>query len=210
MIRSQLGKYCIVPADTPADGMVNLGVLLKIRNRIPCDCASGAIWNRWLTTRKTGGAGGAGRRSGSKRRSEMGAEKMFDYLESNVSGAIRVTDREEVKGGGLPARAGPVVFEERSKQSAGVSNAFTALLAAGGGGKVSREPGNSEDGWMEAPEDLRLATDMFVAPDCRAVDGTEHSRRIAVRLPAWRQGIAARAAGAGGESGDRRRTIVTR
>ena len=27
---------------------------------------------------------------------EMGAEKLFEYLESNLSGAIRMTDREEV------------------------------------------------------------------------------------------------------------------
>src|SRR5580704_19522796 len=94
-MQSQFGKYCIVTADTPADGMVKIGVLLQdpesdsLRLRFRRDLDSLAEEEDLDVLRTLGD-------DLTQKARDMGAEKLFEYLESNLSGAVRVTDREEV------------------------------------------------------------------------------------------------------------------
>ena len=95
-MQSQFGKYCIVTADTPADGMVKIGVLLQdpesdsLRLRFRRDLESLAEEEEDLDVLRTLGD------DLTQKAREMGAEKLFEYLESKSWGTIRVTDREEV------------------------------------------------------------------------------------------------------------------
>ena len=143
---------------------MNLGVLLE-------DPADGCVAPAFPP-----GSGVAGGRRGSGRAEraladdlaqkahEMGAEKLFEYLEDTLSGAIRITDREEVLVEDFDRTLGPAVSEERPEQRAGVPHASAALFAARprpeSFSKIRR---SQQEGWIETPEDLRLAPDMFVA-----------------------------------------------
>jgi phage repressor protein C with HTH and peptisase S24 domain len=94
---------------------------------------------------------------------EMGAAKLFEYLESTLSGAIRITDREEIQvedfGRALNrlylAHVQSNVIEFRTHLPR-----YSLKAAAG----VALENAEVEAlGWIETPEDLRLSADMFVA-----------------------------------------------
>jgi len=88
------GKYCVVEADTPEHGTVKLGILLQdpqadlLRLRFRRDLQS--LTNEDLDVLSALADDVA------QKAQELGAEKLFEYLEGTLSGAIRITDREEV------------------------------------------------------------------------------------------------------------------
>src|SRR5580693_5477873 len=94
--QTRIGRFSIVQAETPEQGLVNLGVLLEdpesdsLRLRSRRDLESLDAEEEDLDVLRALGDDLA------QKAQEMGAEKLFEYLESNLSGAIRVTDREEV------------------------------------------------------------------------------------------------------------------
>lgn len=157
------GRYSVVQAETREQGLVNIGVLLEeppsdfLRLRFRRDLQSliEDEEDREVLEELAEDLAGKAR--------EMGAEKLFEYLESSLSSAIRVTDRAEVL----------VEDSERALDRLYLKNVQSNVLefrthlpryslrAAAGKFLDNREI--SEDGWVEAPEDLRLSTDMFVA-----------------------------------------------
>ncbi len=69
---------------------------------------------------------------------EMGAEKLFEYLESNLSGAIRVTDREQVLVEDFERALDRLYLKNVPQQRAGIPHSSSEIFAAGCGGKISR------------------------------------------------------------------------
>src|SRR5580658_8481382 len=94
-LETRLGKYCVVEADTPEQGTVRLGILLQdpqadsLRLRFRRDLES-------LVEAEDLDVSAALADDLAQKAHELGAEKLFKYLEDTLSGAIRVTDREEV------------------------------------------------------------------------------------------------------------------
>jgi SOS-response transcriptional repressor LexA len=157
------GRYAVLQAETPQQGLVNIGVLLqeprsdslRLRFRRDLDSLVDDAEDREVLEALAGDLAGKAQ--------ELGAEKLFEYLESSLSGAIRLTDREEV----LVEDAGRAL--DRLYLQNVQSNVLKfrthlplySLRAAAG--KFLENQEISEEGWVEAPEDLRLGTDMFVA-----------------------------------------------
>jgi SOS-response transcriptional repressor LexA len=162
-VSTQLGRYSIVQADLPQHGLVNLGVLLEdpqsdslhLRFRRDMDLLVAEEDLDVLRALADDLAGKA---------SEMGAEKLFEYLEATLSGTLRVTDREPV----LVEDFGRSV--ERLYRQHVQSNVVPfkthlprySLRAAAG--KFLDNEEIVEEGWVEAPAEMqRLYPDMFVA-----------------------------------------------
>ena len=73
---------------------------------------------------------------------EMGAEKLFEYLESNLSGAIRVTDREEVLVEDFARALDRLYLKNVQSNVLEFRTHLPRYSLAGGGRKISREPGD--------------------------------------------------------------------
>jgi phage repressor protein C with HTH and peptisase S24 domain len=94
---------------------------------------------------------------------EMGAEKLFEYLESNLSGAIRMTDREEVVAEDFPRALDRLYRQNVQSNVLEFRTHLPRYSLRAAAGKFLENQEIAEDGWVEAPEDLRVTTDMFVA-----------------------------------------------
>lgn len=94
---------------------------------------------------------------------EMGAAQLFRYLEDNLSNALRITDREPVLVDNFD-RALERLY--RTHVQAKVLRFKThlprySLEVAAGPFRENRQI--EEEGWIEAPENLTLTEDLFVA-----------------------------------------------
>jgi SOS-response transcriptional repressor LexA len=161
-LQPQTGRYSIVQADVPGHGLVNLGVLLQ-------DPQSDALHLRFrrdldsLVEEEDLEVLDGLSDDLSRKASELGAEKLFEYLESTLSASIRVTDREQV----LVDDFGRAVDRLYRKYVPSKVLEFRTHLPRYSlqvaAGKFLENDEVTEQGWIEAPQDLRLAPEMFVA-----------------------------------------------
>ncbi|HEV8042506.1 MAG TPA: S24 family peptidase [Bryobacteraceae bacterium] len=92
---TRLGKYSILQAELPGQGLVNLGVLLEdtqadsLRLRLRRDL-------EFLVSEDELDYFEALAEDLSRKADELGSEKLFAYLEDTLSGTLRITDRETV------------------------------------------------------------------------------------------------------------------
>ena len=93
----------------------------------------------------------------------MGAEKLFEYLESNLSNAIRITDREEVLVDDFDRAVDRLYRKNVQSNVLEFRTHLPKYSLRAAAGKFLENAEISEDGWVEAPEDLRLTPGMFVA-----------------------------------------------
>jgi SOS-response transcriptional repressor LexA len=162
MLQTRSGRYSIVRAELPGHGVVNLGVLLE-------DLQSDALYLRFRRDLDSlvdeedlevleGLADDLARKSG-----ELGAEKLFEYLEGTLSTSIRVTDREQVLVEDF-SRALDRLYRQHVPSTVLEFRThlprYSLQVAAG---KFLENDEVTEQGWIEAPQDLRLGPDMFVA-----------------------------------------------
>ncbi len=164
--QTRAARFSVVQAETPERGLVNIGVLLE-------DPETDALWLRCRrdldSLLEDGGdeedkevLGALAEDLAAKAR-EMGAAKLFEYLESTLSGAIRITDREEIQAEDFPRALNRLYLQNVQSNVLEFRTHLPrySLKAAAG---VALENAEVEAlGWIETPEDLRLSTDMFVA-----------------------------------------------
>ncbi len=161
-IQTRRGAFSIVQAELPGQGLVNLGVLLQdpdsdellLRFRRDLDTLADEEDLEVLEALAD---------DLSAKAREMGAGRLFEYLESTLAGAVRITDRE------------PVMIEDFSRAldrlyrrniQSKVLEFRThlprySLQVAAGPFLENREV--TEEDWIETPEGLRLEEGMFVA-----------------------------------------------
>src|SRR3984885_10783842 len=160
-MQSFLGRYSVVLAETPRRGIVNLGILLEepetdsLRLRFRRDMES-------LAEEEDVDALLALGNDLAQKAREMGAEKLFQYLESNLSDAIRVTDREEVLVEDFGRALDRLYLKNVQSNVLEFRTHLPRYSLRAAAGKFLENQEISEDGWVEAPEDLRLTADMFV------------------------------------------------
>jgi phage repressor protein C with HTH and peptisase S24 domain len=161
-MQSQFGKYCIVTADTPADGMVKIGVLLQdpesdsLRLRFRRDLDSLAEEEDLDVLRTLGD-------DLTQKARELGAEKLFEYLESKSWGTIRVTDREKVLVEDFERALNRLYLKNVQSNVLEFRTHLPRYSLRAAAGKFLENQEITADGWVEAPEGLHLSTDMFVA-----------------------------------------------
>jgi SOS-response transcriptional repressor LexA len=159
---SRPGQYSVVQAQIDGQGVVNIGVLLRdpqsneLRLRFRRDLESLAGEEELEVLNLL--ADDLGQKSG-----EMGAEKLFEYLETNASCAIRVTDREEILIDDFRQTLDRLYLKHVQSNVLEFRTHLPRYSLQAAAGKFLENDEISADGWIEAPEDLRLASDMFVA-----------------------------------------------
>jgi len=165
--QSRLGKYSVVQAETPGQGLVNLGVLLQdpetdsLRLRFRRDLES-LVEEEELEEEDLEVLESLAQDLDQKAQ-EMGAEKLFEYLESNLSNAIRITDREQVLVDDFDRAVDRLYRKNVQSNVLEFRTHLPKYSLRAAAGKFLENAEIAEDGWVETPEDLRLAPDMFVA-----------------------------------------------
>lgn len=165
-LQSRPGKYSVVQVDTPELGMVNMGILLQdpetnsLRLRIRRDLES--LVPREGDVEDLDVLESLAQDLDQKAR-EMGAEKLFEYLESNLSNAIRITDREEVLVDDFDRALDRLYRKNVQSNVLEFRTHLPRYSLRAAAGKFLENAEISEEGWIEAPENLRLTPDMFVA-----------------------------------------------
>ena len=161
--QSRLGKFSVVQAEAPDQGLVNVGVLLEdpetdsLRLRIRRDLESLAEDEEGLEVLE------ALAQDLDQKAREMGAEKLFEYLESNLSNAIRITDREEVLVDDFDRALDRLYRKNVQSNVLEFRTHLPQYSLRAAAGKFLENDEVRPEGWVEAPENLRLTPDMFVA-----------------------------------------------
>lgn len=149
-------------ADLPGSGAVNIGVLLE-------DPSSDALHLRFRRDWETIAgeddaevleilAGDLERKS-----AEMGAGALLRYLQDTLSNAIRVNDPEPVIVEGFVSALNRLYREHITSKVLEFRTHLPRFSLAAAAGKFLENAEVTEEGWIEAPEDLHLTPDMFVA-----------------------------------------------
>ena len=161
-IQTHSAKYSVVQAELPDHGLVNLGVLLQ-------DSETDSIHVRFRRDLEllveeedfevlNNLADDLARKAG-----EMGAEKLFQYLEDTLSASVRITHRESVMVANFERAIDRLYrkhIDSRVQQFRTHLPRYSLQVAAG---KFLENEEVTAQGWIEAPENLKLDASMFVA-----------------------------------------------
>jgi phage repressor protein C with HTH and peptisase S24 domain len=156
-----MGKYSVVEADTPEHGTVKLGILLQdpetdsLRLRFRRDLES--LANEDLDVLNALADDLAAKAQ------ELGAEKLFEYLEGTLSGTVRVTDREEVLVSDFDRALNRLYLKNVQSNVLEFRTHLPKYSLRAAAGKFLENQEVTVEGWVEAPEGLRLTPDMFAA-----------------------------------------------
>ena len=162
MLQARTGQYSIVQAELPGHGLVNLGVLLQdpqsdsLHLRFRRDLESLAD-EEDLEILEVLSADLA------RKSEELGSERLFDYLENTLSATVRITDREEVLVEDFSRALDRLYRKHVPSQVLEFRTHLPRYSLQVAAGKFLENDEVTEQGWIEAPPDLRLSPDMFVA-----------------------------------------------
>jgi len=163
---TRLGKYSVVQTETLGGGLVNLGVLLedpesdslRLRFRRDLDSLGPLVTEDDDLEVLSSLAEDLAQKA-----HELGAEKLFEYLEDTLSGAIRITDREEVLVSDFDRMLDRLYLKNVQSNVLEFRTHLPKYSLRAAAGKFLENQEVTAEGWIEAPEGLRLEPDMFVA-----------------------------------------------
>ena len=161
-LQTRTGRYSIVQAEVPGHGLVNLGVLLQ-------DPQSDALHLRFrrdldsLVAEEDLEVLESLPEDLSRKSDELGAEKLFQYLETTLSASVRITDREQVLVEDFPRALDRLYRKQVPSKVLEFRTHLPRYSLQVAAGKFLENEEVTEQGWIEAPQDLRLGPDMFIA-----------------------------------------------
>jgi phage repressor protein C with HTH and peptisase S24 domain len=162
-IATHLGKYSIVQVELPGQGVVSLGVLLQ-------DSNTGALHLRFRRDMDLLAqeedleilAALADDLAGKAR--EMGSEELFAYLEGALAGSVRISDRETILVDDFFRTIERLYRQHVQSNVVPFKTHLPRYSLRAAAGKFLDNEEVVEQGWLEAPEDLRhLDTGTFIA-----------------------------------------------
>lgn len=161
-IATRRGQFCVVQTELPDHGLVNLGVLLQ-------DPDSDALFVRFrrdldtLAEEEDREVLVALGDDLSAKAHEMGAERLFEYLESTLSGTVRITDREPVLVEDFSRALDRLYRQNVQSKVLEFRTHLPRYSLRAAAGKFLENAEITEEGWIEAPPNLKLTSEMFVA-----------------------------------------------
>ncbi len=161
--QTHIGEYLVVQAEIPGHGLMNAGILLRdpatdtLRVRMRRDLDSLVDDEEDLEVLDALADDLASKAE------QTGAEKLFEYLESTLSGAIRISNREEVLVDDFERALNRLYLKNVQSKVLEFRTHLPQYSLRAAAGKLLENEEISEEGWIEAPENLRLTPDMFVA-----------------------------------------------
>jgi SOS-response transcriptional repressor LexA len=162
-LQTRMGRYAVLQADLPARGLLNIGVLLQdpetdrlhLRLRRDLDSLAAEEDLEVLSALSDDLAAKA---------AEMGAEKLFEYLESALSGSIQITDREPSMVDQFDRALDRLYRRHVQSKVLEFRTHLPLYSLRAAAGRFLDNDEIVEEGWVETPENIKaLYPDMFVA-----------------------------------------------
>lgn len=161
VLTTKNARYMILSVEIPGAGRMNAGVLLE-------DPATDRLWVRlrrdWdeLAPEEAEVLSAMEYDLASKAR-EMGATQLLRYLEDTLSNAVQVSDRRELAVEDFERALARLYREHVQSTVRPFVTHLPRYSLAVAAGKFLENQEVKEEGWEEAPSDLRLTEELFVA-----------------------------------------------
>src|SRR5580704_17142807 len=160
---TRLGKYSILQAELPGQGLVNLGVLLEdpqadsLRLRLRRDLEFVVAEDELDFFEALAG-------DLSRKADELGSEKLFAYLEDTLSGTLRITDRETVLVENFDRAVDRLYRKHVASKVLEFRTHLPRYSLRAAAGRFLDNEEIVQEGWLEAPPGMQqLDAGMFVA-----------------------------------------------
>jgi phage repressor protein C with HTH and peptisase S24 domain len=154
-------RFSILAREEPGDGPVNIGVLLEDPATDRLYIRTRRDWDRIAPEEAE--VLSALEADLAAKSAELGAARLLNHFEDTLSNTLRVTDRRDVMVEDFDRSLARLYREHvRSSVREFVTHLPRYSLAVAAG-KFLENSEVTEDGWEEAPADLRLTPEMFVA-----------------------------------------------
>jgi len=161
-IPTRRGQFSVVQADLPGRGLVNLGVLLQDRDSDRLLLRFRRDWEALVDPEETEFFSALAADL-TQKSVEMGPERLLEYLESTLSGSLRITDREPVLVEDFDRTLGRLYRQHVASNVLQFRTHLPRYSLQVAAGEFLENNAVSELDWIETPEDLRLDANMFVA-----------------------------------------------
>jgi SOS-response transcriptional repressor LexA len=161
VLTTQHAQYMIIALELPGVGRVNAGVLLE-------DPATDRLWVRMRRDWEEFAPEEAEVLAAieydlSAKAQELGAKELMRYLEDTLSNVLVVTDRRQVLADDFERALGRLYREHVQSTVRPFVTHLPRYSLAVAAGKFLENQEVEEEGWEEAPSDLRLTKELFVA-----------------------------------------------
>jgi SOS-response transcriptional repressor LexA len=184
VLTTQNASYMILTLELPGAGRINAGVLLE-------DPSTDRLWVRlrrdWEEfAPEEAEVLAAIEYDLTSKAQEMGATQLLGYLEDTLSNTLLVTDRRTIPVGDFDRALGRLYREHVQATVQPFVTHLPRYSLAVAAGKFLENQEVTEEGWEEAPSDLRLTPELFVA---RIVGESMEPRIPDGSLCIFRQGV---------------------
>lgn len=161
VLTTQNARYMILTLELPDAGRMNAGVLLE-------DPSTDRLWVRlrrdWVEfAPEEAEVLAAIEYDLTSKAQEIGATQLLGYLEDTLSNTLQVSDRREVVVEDFERALGRLYREHVQSTVRPFATHLPRYSLAVAAGKFLENQEVSEEGWEEAPSDLRLTPELFVA-----------------------------------------------
>ena len=162
MLETRAGRYSVVQSELPGQGVVNLGVLLE-------DPKSNSLHLRFrrdldsLVDEEDLDVFESLADDLARKSTEMGAGELFEYLQSTLSGSIRITDREQVLVEDFSRALDRLYRKHVDSKVLQFRTHLPRYSLRAAAGRFLDNDEIEQEAWVETPQDLKLTPDMFIA-----------------------------------------------
>jgi phage repressor protein C with HTH and peptisase S24 domain len=160
-VTTHSAQFSILEVELPGESPVNAGILLEdpARNRLYV-----RVRRDWEDLTPDEAEVLSGLESDLAAKSEeLGAEKLLAYLEGALSNNVRISDRREVMVEDFDRALGRLYRQHVRTNVHEFATHLPRYSLAVAAGRFLENREVTEEGWEEAPPDLRLTEEMFVA-----------------------------------------------
>jgi SOS-response transcriptional repressor LexA len=161
VLTTQNARYMLLTLELPGAGRINAGVLLE-------DPATNRLWVRLRRDWEECAPEEAEVLSAleydlTAKSRELGAAQLLQYLEDTLSNAVMLTDRREILVESFERALARLYREHVQATVRPFVTHLPRYSLAVAAGKFLENQEVTEEGWEEAPVDLRVTREMFVA-----------------------------------------------
>jgi SOS-response transcriptional repressor LexA len=161
VLTTQNARYMILSLELPGGGRMNAGVLLEDPSNDRLLIRMRRDWDEFAPDEAE--VLSAIEYDLTSKAQEMGATRLLEYLQDTLSNTLLVTDPRDVVVGDFERALARLYREHIQATVRPFVTHLPRYSLAVAAGKFLENQEVSEEGWEEAPADLRLTKEMFVA-----------------------------------------------
>jgi hypothetical protein len=161
-ISTRPGEYLLIEADLPGRDAEVVGVMLHDPDEGRLQARMRRHWDH-LPEDADAELLEALEHDLNSKADELGADALLAWMEDTLSNVIRISDRRQVLLGNFQSTLTRLYQKHVPAEARPFETHLPLYACRAAAGRFSEQQNVEEEGWIEAPEGLRLTPDMFVA-----------------------------------------------